>query len=234
MSASLARKHLHACASTEKARILSSFFKTGPGEYGEGDVFIGVKVPEIRSIAHTFHTLDKKEVTSLLTSPIHEERLLALFILIEQYTCGTTTEKEKIIALYLKHTGSINNWDLVDLSAHKLLGDHLKDKPRTLLDQLARSTNMWERRIAIVSTFAFIRTGDIHDTFRIADMLLSDDEDLIHKAVGWMLREAGKKDLRALKDYLTPRYQQMPRTLLRYAIERFPRPLYKKYLEGKI
>jgi 3-methyladenine DNA glycosylase AlkD len=234
MTASLARKGLRTCASTEKARILSSFFKTGPGEYGEGDIFIGVKVPEIRALAHTFHTLGRKEVISLLKSPVHEERLLALFILIKQYTCGTTAEKEKIIKLYLKHTSRINNWDLVDLSAPKLLGDHLKNKPRTLLDQLARSTNIWERRIAIVSTFAFIRTGEINDTFRIADMLLSDEEDLIHKAAGWMLREAGKKDRKALEDHLRPRYKKMPRTMLRYAIERFPRPLYKKYLEGKV
>lgn len=234
MNAALAKKTLRALANPDKARILSSFFKTAPGEYGHGDVFIGITVPEIRKIAKNFCSLKAKEVTTLLKSAIHEERSLALFILIFQYTSANQCQKNKIIALYLKHTARINNWDLVDLSAHQLLGDHLKNKDRSLLDQLAQRMNMWERRIAIVSTFAFIRDNELEDTFRIADILLFDKEKLIHQAVGWMLREAGKKDLSALKKYLKPRYKRMPRTLLRYAIERFPRPLYKKYLKGVI
>lgn len=234
MTAPLARQKLHTYASPEKARILSSFFKTGPGQYSEGDVFIGVKVPETREVAKIFCDLPPKEVILLLTSFIHEERLLALLILILQYNTVALGKKEKIIELYLKYTKHINNWDLVDLSAPKLLGEHLKDKSRTLLERLAHSKSLWERRIAIVSTFAFIRTKELDYTLHISDMLLSDEEDLIHKAVGWMLREVGKKDIKLLEDYLKPRYKGMPRTLLRYAIERFPKPLYKKYLIGSI
>ena len=231
MSYQKAQRHLQAHASTEKARILRTFFKTGPGEYGAGDIFIGVKIPEIRTVAKTFRDLDQKAVLKLLQAPVHEERLLALLILMYQYKAGTPGTKRTIVELYLKHTCSINNWDLVDLSAPKILGDWLLDKDRNLLYQLARSSNMWKRRIAIVSTHAFIREKQYADTFNIADILLQDKEDLIHKATGWMLREAGKRDILALKDFLKPRLTLMPRTMLRYAIERFHEKERQKYLK---
>lgn len=226
-----AQKSLHQHASPAKARTLRTFFKTGPGQYGEGDVFIGVKVPEVRAVAKLFKDLDLKSVVKLLHAPIHEERLLALLILIHQYNSGTVRSKKNIVRLYLQHTDHINNWDLIDLTAPRIIGTWLKDKDRGILDRLADSRNMWERRIAIVATHAFIREKQFSDTFRIARTLLHDKEDLIHKAVGWMLRETGKRDIRALKDFLKPRHSLMPRTMLRYAIERFPEQERQQYLQ---
>ena len=234
MTAYKAKQALNTHASPEKARILSSFFKTGPGEYGENDIFIGVKVPETRKVAKQFQALPKTEILKLLHSAIHEERLLALFVLIIQYEQGSSAVKTEIINLYLKNTARINNWDLVDLSAYKLLGDFLSDRPRDILNTLARSSSLWERRIAIVSTLTFIRRGQFNNTFHIADILMSDKEPLIHKAVGWMLRETGKRNTPALEAFLKPRTTKMPRTMLHYAIERFPEEKRKKYLAGKI
>jgi 3-methyladenine DNA glycosylase AlkD len=226
-----AQEKLRSCASPAKARILKTFFKTGPEQYGAGDIFIGVKVPEIRAVSEMFKDLDVRSILELLHAPIHEERLLALLILIHQYNAGTLSVKRTIVKLYLKNTPYINNWDLVDLTAPRLIGDWLKDKDRTLLDRLARSKHLWERRIAIVATHAFIRDREYNDTLRIADILLHDKEDLIHKATGWMLRETGKRDVQVLKDFLRSRHRLMPRTMLRYAIERFPEKERQGYLQ---
>ncbi len=233
MDLSNAQEILHRYATPSKARILKTFFKTAPGQYGEGDIFIGVKVPEIRFVSKKFHDLEKTSLLTLLRSPIHEERLLALLILVHQYDAGTEQTKEAIVKTYLQHTRYINNWDLVDLTAPKILGDRLKNKDRGLLYQLAHSKGLWERRIAIVATLAFIRESQLVDTFRITEILLHDKEDLIHKAAGWMLREAGKRDILALKSFLNTHHTTMPRTMLRYAIERFPEKERQGYLIQK-
>lgn len=211
-----------------KAKNLQRFFKTGKGEYGEGDVFWGLTVPQVRSIAKKYKALPLTEVEKLLHSRVHEFRLTALIIL----TYKKLTKD--IVDVYLRNTNYINNWDLVDLSSHKIVGAFLSDKPRTILYKLARSNNMWERRIAIISTFAFLRNGDTSDTMKLAELLLYDTEDLLHKAVGWVLREVGKRDEKVFVDYLSTRYKTMPRTMLRYAIEKFPPARRKKYLKGLI
>ena len=198
-----------------QAVILSRFFKTGKGEYGEGDIFLGIKVPIQRKIAKKYTDISFKDIQKLLNSKIHEYRLTGLFILIEK------EDKEKVFNLYLKNTKNINNWDLVDLSAPKILGSYLKNKKRDILYSLAISDNLWERRISIVSTYAFIKENDFKDTIKIAKILLSDKHDLIHKAVGWMLREVGKRDKEIEKSFLNKYYRNMPRTMLRYSIERF-------------
>ncbi len=231
ITATQAKKHLRTYASPAKATILARFFKTGPGQYGAGDIFIGVKVPETRATAKAFENLSIKETLLLLHSPVHEDRLLALLIFIRQYESGDDNTKKSIITTYLKNTCYINNWDLVDLSAPNIIGKWLKAKDRMLLRTMASSKNMWERRIAIVATYTFIKHQQLTDTFHIADMLLHDKEDLIHKAAGWMLREAGKRDMHALKSFLTPRLGAMPRTMLRYAIERFPERDRLKFLK---
>ena len=198
-----------------QAVILSRFFKTGKGQYGEGDIFLGIKVPIQRKIAKSYTDISFKDIQKLLNSKIHEYRLTGLFILIEK------EDKEKVFNLYLKNTKNINNWDLVDLSAPKILGGYLKDKKRDILYSLAISDNLWERRISIVSTFAFIKENDFKDTIKIAKILLNDKHDLIHKAVGWMLREVGKRDKELEKSFLNKYYRNMPRTMLRYSIEKF-------------
>lgn len=230
MTTSALRQELRKYASAQKAAVLKRFFKTGPGEYGEGDVFIGVKVPEIRLVARQGRDLALEDTLTLLSSPVHEERLLALVILAGKYEAGDALARAGIVKAYLRQTRDINNWDLVDLSCYKIVGDWLRDRDRALLFKLARSGNMWERRIAIVSTLAFIRQKDLADTFRIADVLMDDPQDLLHKAVGWMLREAGKRDHTALVEFLKTRYKRMPRTMLRYAIERFSSSERQKYL----
>jgi 3-methyladenine DNA glycosylase AlkD len=216
----------------EDAAVLQWFFKTGPGEYGAGDVFIGVRVPAIRRLVREFANAPEAAVEALLASRIHEERLLALFILVRQFTKGTPTERTRIHRFYRAHTARINHWDLVDLSAPDIVGGYLLDRRRGLLDRLARSPTLWERRIAIVATHAFIRRGQFDDTLRIADRLLQDRHDLIHKAAGWMLREVGKRNEAVLESFLRPRCRTMPRTMLRYAIERFPEPKRLSYLNG--
>ena len=221
------KKELAAAADPERARNLAWYFKTGKGQYGHGDRFIGLTVPTLRRIAHGYVHLPLTDVAKLLASPIHEHRSAALEILVAQYD---RQKSNAIFDFYLKHTKFVNNWDLVDGSAPYIAGQHLLTRPRKILYRLAKSRNLWERRIAIVSTSAFIRTGEIEDTFAIAKLLLADDHDLIHKAVGWMLREAGKHSAPALLRFLKENYSALPRTTLRYAIERFPAPQRKRLL----
>ncbi len=223
---------LRKCASAEKAAVLAGFFKTGKGQYGEGDVFLGVTVPKTRSVAKAFAHAATSELAALLKSKIHEERLVALLILAEQYKTGSETQQKRIADFYLKNKSGVNNWDLVDLSADKILGQYLLKNDRAILSTLAESSRLWDRRIAIVATFAFIRKNQFADTLRLCDALLTDRHDLMHKACGWMLREVGKRDQQALEGFLKKRYRQMPRTMLRYAIERFPEQKRKAYLLG--
>jgi 3-methyladenine DNA glycosylase AlkD len=226
------RKELKSMADPDKAAILQRFFKTGPGQYGEGDIFIGVMVPQSRQIAKKFSQLPLGEVRTLLYSRIHEERLVALLILARRYgSASSCMEKEEIVKFYLNHIKQVNNWDLVDLSAPNILGAHLVDSRdrRRLLYRLARSENLWERRIAIVATHHFIRNGDFSDTLKIAEMLLQDRHDLMHKAAGWMLREVGKRDAAAEEAFLEKHCNVMPRTMLRYAIERLPENKRRRY-----
>lgn len=212
-------RQLRSLGSPRKARLLRGFFKTGPGEYGEGDVFLGATVPEIRRLAEEHGQIPLSGIRSLLHSPIHESRLLALIILVDQYE-GNGDGRKRIFDFYLRSTRHINNWDLVDCSAPQIVGVHLSGKQARLLDRLARSSDLWKRRIAIVATLHFIRQGRLRDTFRLARTLLDDPEDLIHKATGWMLREAGKRNQRSLERFLRAHARRMPRTMLRYAIER--------------
>ncbi|MCR4275674.1 MAG: DNA alkylation repair protein [Candidatus Wolfebacteria bacterium] len=230
-------------ASPQKAEILARFFKIGKGEYGEGDIFIGVVVPDIRKTAKKYNAIGLRETEKLLHSKIHEERLCALLILVEKFRNGGEKTKEQIYKLYLKNTKYINNWDLVDLSSHHIVGEFSSDKPtdklikkpKSVLYKLAKSKNLWERRIATLATFNFINKGQHKETLKIAEILLKDKHDLIHKAVGWMLRETGKRCSREiLEDFLKKHYKQMPRTILRYAIEKFPEKKRKSYLGGKI
>ena len=228
------RKRLRRLADEDKAKVLQRFFKTGPGEYGEGDRFLGIKVPELRRLAKEFQQVRYEALRALLKSPIHEERLLALLILIGKYSKADETGKKRIYDLYLKHTRWINNWDLVDLSAEHIAGDFLSQKDKTPLYRLAKSELLWERRIAIMATFHFIKRKAFSETLEISQMLLLDKEDLIHKAVGWMLREVGKRDLETEEAFLKAHYKSMPRTMLRYAIERFPEAKRQRYLKGKV
>lgn len=227
------RNTLQKLANKEKAKILQGFFKTGRGEYGEGDVFLGITVPVLRKLAKEHDDFPVKDALQLLRSSIHEERLLALFLLIRAYSAGDEAVKKKIYSLYLKNTRYINNWDLVDLSAPNIAGAYLLDRSREPLYKLARSRDLWKRRIAILSTFSFIKRNEFSDTLRISGMLIADDHDLIHKAVGWMLREVGKRDLFAEEKFLRRHCKAMPRTMLRYAIEKFPEAKRQKYLNGK-
>lgn len=215
-----------------RARISRRFFKTGPGEYGAGDRFIGLTVPQVRSFAKTYRNLSLSETYQLLRSPIHEERLLALIILVEKYQRAEVAGRRRIYELYLRSTRYINNWDLVDCSAEHIVGAYLRERSRSSLLKLARSENLWERRIAMMATFHFIKRGEFAPTLRLARPLLRDREDLIHKAVGWMLREVGKRDLPAEEKFLKQHCRQMPRTMLRYAIERFPEFKRQRYLRG--
>jgi 3-methyladenine DNA glycosylase AlkD len=226
-----AKKALRRYADKEKAKVLLRFFKTGIGEYGEGDIFLGVTVPLIRNIVKQFKDLPLRDLNRLLHSKIHEERLLALLILVEQFNASGINTKEKIYKAYLKNTKFINNWDLVDLSAPQIVGGFLIDKDRRALYKLAQSPLLWDRRIAILATFAFIKANDFDDLFRLAELLLLDKEDLIHKACGWMLREAGKRNLAAEENFLRQHLKVMPRTMLRYAIERFPENKRRVYLK---
>lgn len=221
-SAARVREALFAQASTEYAATAARFFKTGKGDYGEGDCFIGVRVPDVRKTAKRFfRELTPAEVLPLLTDPVHECRLLALLLWTQQFAKGDEACREAIVTLYLAHTDCINNWDLVDLSAYEIVGTYLLSRDRSLLDRLAAGPSLWEQRIAVVSTWAFIRRGEFDDTLRLADRLLTHPHDLIQKAVGWMLREVGKRDKKRLESFLESRCTRMPRTMLRYAVERF-------------
>jgi 3-methyladenine DNA glycosylase AlkD len=225
------KKDLREKANKEKAIILQRFFKTGKGEYGEGDVFLGVIVPEQRKISKKYD-LSLKQIQELLNSKIHEERLVALLILIDKYK--NSKEKEKIIDFYKSNLrrGNINNWDLVDLSCYKILGDYLIDKDRKILYDLTKG-NLWERRVAVISCFCFIRKNDFTDILKISEILLNDEHQLIHKAVGWMLREVGKRDKKILIDFLDKNYTKMPRIMFRYSVERLEEDLIKKYSKNK-
>lgn len=214
---------------SKKAEILSRFFKTGKGDYGEGDVFLGIKVPEQRSVAEKNLNASYSELQKLLNSKFHECRLTALLILVKKYD----NDEEKVFKFYIKNLKNINNWDLVDLSCPKIIGRYLNDKERSLLYELANSSNLWEKRIAIVSTYFFIKNNDFKDTLKISKILLKDKHDLIHKAIGWMLREVGKKDEKVLIDFLEKEYYNIPRTALRYAIERLPENKIKYFLNKK-
>lgn len=209
-------------ASPVRAKSSLWFFKTGPGEYGAHDRFLGVTVPQQRAIAKKYRDLPLAATIRLLRDPYHECRLTALFILVHQYTRGEEKAKQKIVAAYLQNTRYVNNWDLVDSSASYILGMHLLQRSRTILTKLAKSKNLWERRIAIIATMALIDHDEYADTIRLANMLLHDEHDLIHKAVGWMLREVGNRDVSVLRSFLRQHAKTMPRTMLRYAIEHLP------------
>ena len=232
MTATEIRKRLRVLASAEEAKVLQWFFKTGPGEYGEGDVFIGVRVPALRQLVRACPAAGEPAAKVLLRSRVHEERLLALLLLVRQFANGDGPTRERTYRLYLDCTDRINNWDLVDLSAPNIVGEWLLERDRRPLARLAKSKSLWERRIAIVATSAFIRRHQFDDTLRLADLLLHDTHDLIHKATGWMLREVGKRDEAVLESYLAPRCKTLPRTMLRYAIERFAEPKRQLYLRG--
>jgi len=228
------RSELRESADIDKAAVSRRFFKTGPGEYGEGDKFLGIRVPELRRLSKKFRSLSNTDTLYLLQSEYHEERLLALFIFVLKYKSVSASDRREIYDLYLKNIRFVNNWDLVDSSAEHIVGSFLNDKAKEPLYKFAVSKSLWERRIAIMSTFHYIKRGSFDEPLKIARMLLTDDEDLIHKAVGWMLREVGKRDLNVEKAFLNDYYNIMPRTMLRYAIERFPEVERKQYLKGGI
>lgn len=218
----------------EIATFSQRFFKTGPGQYGEGDLFRGIRVPVLRGVAKDHRQLALPETLKLLHSPYHEDRIVALLILIHHYGRGNDADRTRVYDSYLKHAKLVNNWDLVDCSAPQIVGAHLWEKDRAVLYRLVKSRSLWERRIAIIATFHFIKRGEVADTLKLSSLLLSDSEDLIHKAAGWMLREAGKRDLESVESFLREHYQRMPRTMLRYAIERFPEQKRLRYLKGRV
>ena len=214
----------------EKAKQLSRFFKTGKGEYGEGDNFLGIIVPEQRKLAKKYSGLPLDDISHLLKSPIHEHRLTSLFILVLKYNKEDEKGKKRVVDFYVSNLKNVNNWDLVDSSAPYILGNYLLDNERSILYGLASSDNLWERRIAILSTFSFIKNNQYEDALNISGILISDEHDLIHKAVGWMLREIGKRDIKIEEEFLQKHYREMPRTMLRYAIEKFDEEKRKSYL----
>jgi 3-methyladenine DNA glycosylase AlkD len=234
------KKYLSCFSDFEKAKILQGFFKTKKGEYGEGDIFIGVTVPNIRKVAKAFSEIELNDIKMILYSKIHEERLCALLILVEKFNEKDPSQiktqfdgvKKEIFYFYVKNTKQINNWDLVDLSAPKIVGEYLIDKKKDILYKFAVSKNLWEKRISIISTYTFIKNNYFEDTFKIAEILMNDKHDLIHKAVGWMLREVGKRSLRDEENFLKKYSEIMPRTMLRYAIEKFPEEKRLKYLNN--
>ena len=249
------KKELNILGNSERAKNLQRFFKTGKGEYGEGDVFLGIDggVPAKRKIAKKYENLSFSNLQNLLDSKIHEYRFIALVILVNKFKkigksnfpkCKPSkclqnsqllVEQKEIFDFYIKNARRVNNWDLVDTSAPHIVGRYLQNKKdREILYKFAKSKNLWKKRISIISTFAFIRKGQFEDTLKIAEILLNDEHDLIHKAVGWMLREVGNKDRKVEERFLIKHYGQMPRTMLRYAIEKFPESLRQKYLKGEI
>ena len=231
MSAEEIRLKLKTLASPAAAKLAQRFFKTGPGEYGEGEKFLGIKVPVLRALSREHRSIPLDEIAELLNSTLHEERHLALMILVLQVAKADDTRRKEAFELYLANTRFINNWDLVDCSAPGVVGGYLFSRSKKTLLALARSTNLWERRIAIVSTQHFIRQGEFAETLKISQMLLRDSEDLIHKATGWMLREVGDRDPAVLEEFLDRHAATMPRTMLRYAIEKFPAPRRLAYLQ---
>ena len=230
-----AREEIRALANKEIAQHSLRFFKTDKGEYGHGDIFLGIRAPKIRLIAKKHIDISITDMKTLIQSKYHEERFLGLIILVNKY--AKTKDKKNRNQLYKIYVSSfkyINNWNLVDVTCPHVTGKHLIDKDRTILYKWAKSEDLWAKRIAMVSTFSFIRKNDLEDTFKIAEILLHDEHDLIHKAVGWMLREAGKRDLKREETFLKKYYKTMPRTMLRYAIEKFPETKRQKYLKGTI
>ena len=234
MTAAEIKTKLSLLENPETAESSRRFFKTGPGEYGEGDRFRGIRVPVLRKLAKDFRDTSLEEAEKLLHSEYHEDRLLALFLLVNRFRVAGEAGKQKIYQLYLKNIRFVNNWDLVDSSADKIAGEFLLHKGRDVLYELAGSDDIWERRIAIMATFAFIRQNEFGDTLTIAEKLLADDHDLIHKAVGWMLREVGNRDLKTEEEFLKKHYKKMPRVMLRYAIEKFPEEKRQAYLNSSI
>lgn len=228
------QRELESLGEASQAAMLQRFFKTGPGEYGAGDRFRGIRVPVLRGLAKKYQELSLAEARRLLPSPFHEDRLLVLLILIRQYDRGDQDVRDQLHRFYLEHTRFVNNWDLVDVSAPHLLGHYLEDRPKDTLTRLAASGNWWERRLAIIATLHFIKRQDFDETLRIARLLLGDPEDLIHKAVGWMLREVEKRQTAVAEAFLRKHYRQMPRTMLRYAIERLPEARRQAYLKGTV
>ena len=233
MTAEDARTKLKSIASPAAVAAATRFFKTGPGEYGEGDTFIGVNVPTLRTVSSSFRALPLDEIRALLNSPVHEERHLALMVLVLQVTKGDDAYRKRAFDVYLGSTRFVNNWDLVDCSAPQVIGGFLMTRPREPLFVLAKSKSLWERRIAVVSTQHFVRHGEFGDTLAVSELLLGDTEDLIHKATGWTLREVGKKDQAVLEGFLDRHGAVMPRTMLRYAIEKFPPDRRRAYLQMK-
>ena len=228
------RRDLRSIADPDKAIVLQRFFKTGEGEYGEGDKFLGIVVPKQREIAKIHHELPMNDLKILLGSPIHEERSTALLILVLQFTQAPMQKQKEIYNFYFANVVGINNWDLVDLSAPRIVGVYLLDKDKSFLHKLIGSNNLWKRRIAVVATWWFIRNNYFTETLLLTKKSLTDQEDLIHKACGWMLREIGKRDFIILNNFLQKHYQNMPRTMLRYAIERFEENKRQKYLKSQI
>ena len=228
----LLKREIAKLAKPQKATELQRFFKTGKGDYGEGDVFIGATVGEQRTVAKKFREIELPKLKPFLQSKIHEERLVALLILVEKFEKAGEEGKRKVFDFYFENLQGINNWDLVDLTAPKIVGSWLLDRDRSLLYKLAKSNDLWEKRISVLATFAFIREGDFKDSLAISEILLHDSHDLIHKAVGWMLREIGKRDLAAEERFLKKHYKEMPRTMLRYAIEKFEEKKRLAYLKG--
>jgi 3-methyladenine DNA glycosylase AlkD len=225
---------LLALANPNKAEFLAGFFKSGKGQYAEGDRFLGITVPAIRQLARQYQQLGLTDCERLLQSAYNDERLLALLILVEQYRKGDFGIKNKVYQVYLNNRHRVNNWNLVDSSAPYIVGAHLLNRSRSLLYQLAKSRSLWDRRIAVLATFAFIRAGDFADTLKLTEQLLGDEHDLMYKACGWMLREIGKRNQSVLEGFLRQHYAVMPRTMLRYAIERFAPTKRKDYLTGRI
>lgn len=228
------RAQLQGLSDPRVAEHSQRFFRTAPGEYGEGDTFIGVRVPALRRVAKQHRGMSLRDTELLLRSPIHEERLLALFLLVRCYEQGERTTRKDVFDLYRRNMSFVNSWDLVDSSAHKIMGDFLRSRNRRLLRRLAQSRFLWERRIAIISTMAYIKDDEFGETLTIAELLLHDDEDLIHKAVGWMLREIGNRDRKVEEAFLKKHYKDMPRTMLRYAIEKLPETTRQRFLTGKV
>jgi len=229
-----ASEEIRELASKKIAKHSLRFFKTGKGEYGYGDIFLGVRAPEIRSIAKKHIDISIADMKNLIKSKYHEERFLGLIILVNKYSKSNNEIRNQLYKIYVSSFKYINSWDLVDVTCSHVIGKHLMDKDRSILYTWAKSEDLWTKRIAIVSTHCFIRKNDLQDTFKIAEILLNDNHDLIHKAVGWMLREAGKRDLEKEEIFLKKHYNTMPRTMLRYAIERFPEAKRQRYLKGTI
>jgi 3-methyladenine DNA glycosylase AlkD len=233
MTAARVKALLKASADPDKAAFFPKFFKTGPGQYGEGDRFLGVSVPQCRAIAKQARGMELAEVSKLMSSPIHEEREVALFVLVDAFNrAASENERAEVYRFYVRYRARVNSWDLVDGSAPTIVGGYLEDKNRKPLYRWAKSTDLWERRIAMLATFHFIKKKDFKDALAIAKLLRDDEHDLIHKAVGWMLREVGNRDLALQERFLKTHYKKMPRTMLRYAIEKFPEKKRQAYLKG--